>query len=421
MTVITGKIYEYEAEEATLTGLLSVPTSLRNRMNGFASDGALKMVYRDNNGNDRYWTPDSSPLLRTDDVEIRVGEIQLKLSFDATNFTTFYTDSSGNLTIDPTGTTLTLNAATVTAPSLRVSGQTASRLCAFNGTKDIIATSLASWVTGTANRITVTDDGDGTLTLNLPQDIHNAATPTFTGLTTTGNVTLGDASTNIHLVNGTLQLANGRAKFKGTGTDGLTGGGMEIQYNSGEATMLSYNRTSTSFEPLNITGSTVNIGVCGLVNSLKIDAAGNTTIGSSASNEHTVNGGLTVTGDVKTVGLTQYGSTSTVTGWNGLADRVINYKLVGKTLHVWFVLNGTADSAAPGSFTLPYNIKSESANPPGYVFITKYDPPLFEEENEVWVCERDNTTANKINIRSKNAPVHGAQYTARGYFCYEIQ
>ncbi|MCH7657063.1 MAG: hypothetical protein IIB05_01920, partial [Bacteroidetes bacterium] len=40
-------------------------------------------------------------------------------------------------------------------------------------------------LTGTANRVSVTN-GDGSITLSTPQDIHNAATPTFVGLTLSG-------------------------------------------------------------------------------------------------------------------------------------------------------------------------------------------------------------------------------------------
>ena len=43
-------------------------------------------------------------------------------------------------------------------------------------------TSLTSWIAGTTNRVTVADDGDGTVTLSAPQDTHTAAEPTFAGL-----------------------------------------------------------------------------------------------------------------------------------------------------------------------------------------------------------------------------------------------
>jgi len=42
---------------------------------------------------------------------------------------------------------------------------------------------LTNWIAGTENQIVVTDDGDGTVTLSLPQNIHTDASPTFAGLT----------------------------------------------------------------------------------------------------------------------------------------------------------------------------------------------------------------------------------------------
>src|SRR3989344_4406540 len=71
---------------------------------------------------------------------------------------------------------------------------TASRLISTNGSKVLSSvSSLTSWIAGTANQVTVTDDGDGSITLSLPQDIHTGARPTF------GSI-----------------LVNGRGEFQGT-------------------------------------------------------------------------------------------------------------------------------------------------------------------------------------------------------------
>jgi hypothetical protein len=74
-----------------------------------------------------------------------------------------------------------------TVAALTVTGLTASRLVATNASKTLESvTNLASWVAGTSNQVTVTNDGDGTITLALPQNIHTAASPTFAGATFTG-------------------------------------------------------------------------------------------------------------------------------------------------------------------------------------------------------------------------------------------
>jgi len=76
--------------------------------------------------------------------------------------------------------------ATPTFAGMIGSGLTASRLLSTSATKALTSTALNSWVTGTANRLTVTDDGDGTITLTTPQDSHTGASPTFTGMTLSG-------------------------------------------------------------------------------------------------------------------------------------------------------------------------------------------------------------------------------------------
>ena len=76
-----------------------------------------------------------------------------------------------------------------TFAGLVLSDLTASRLIAADAGKGLASADLASWVTGTANRVTVTDDSDGTITLTVPQDIDATAAPTFAGL----NITTVDA------------------------------------------------------------------------------------------------------------------------------------------------------------------------------------------------------------------------------------
>ena len=67
---------------------------------------------------------------------------------------------------------------------ITLSGLTASRLISSDASKSLSSvTDLTSWIAGTANRVTVADDGDGTTTLSGPQDIHVDAEPEFAGYT----------------------------------------------------------------------------------------------------------------------------------------------------------------------------------------------------------------------------------------------
>ncbi len=72
---------------------------------------------------------------------------------------------------------------------LTLSNLTANRLIASDSNKALESVAdLTAWVAGTVNRVTVTDDADGTLTLSGPQDIHALANPTFAGLTLTNGL-----------------------------------------------------------------------------------------------------------------------------------------------------------------------------------------------------------------------------------------
>lgn len=64
-----------------------------------------------------------------------------------------------------------------------ISGLTASRLVWADAAKELASKDLVDLVAGTANRVTVTDDSTGGVTLSGPQDIHVDATPEFAGIT----------------------------------------------------------------------------------------------------------------------------------------------------------------------------------------------------------------------------------------------
>ena len=89
-----------------------------------------------------------------------------------------------------------------TFAGLTLTSLTASRLISSDANKALSSVSdLTSWIAGTTNQITVTDDSDGTVTLSTPQDIHTAATPTFAGLVfTNGAFSLTPSTTDTDIV-----------------------------------------------------------------------------------------------------------------------------------------------------------------------------------------------------------------------------
>ena len=69
--------------------------------------------------------------------------------------------------------------------SIALTGLTASRLVATDSGKvfESIADLTAWIIQSSANQVVVVDNGDGTVTLSTPQNIHVDATPEFAGLT----------------------------------------------------------------------------------------------------------------------------------------------------------------------------------------------------------------------------------------------
>lgn len=78
----------------------------------------------------------------------------------------------------------------------------AHRLAWINDTNDVNSVlDLTDWIAGTANQVYVVDHLDGSLGLNLPQDINTTSSPNFQALTTIGTISAG-ADTDINNVFG---------------------------------------------------------------------------------------------------------------------------------------------------------------------------------------------------------------------------
>ncbi len=118
-----------------------------------------------------------------------------------------------------------------TFESITLNGLTPTRLVQTNASKTLISVAdLTNWVTGTSNRVTVADDGDGTITLSGPQDIHTGASPTFANLSLgTGELTCG----SINRASGTLTIEIGGTAEISITSSAITLGGNLIIPNDG--------------------------------------------------------------------------------------------------------------------------------------------------------------------------------------------
>lgn len=148
--------------------------------------------------------PDSSPTFE----EVVIGGLTanqiIRASADGTlqsiaDLTEYVAGTANQIIITDDGDgTVTVSApqdihsgASPTFVKATLTGLTATRLMQSDGSKGTASVAnLANWIAGTANRVTVTDDSDGTVTLSAPQDIHTGASPTFAG------ATLGDVTHN---------------------------------------------------------------------------------------------------------------------------------------------------------------------------------------------------------------------------------
>ena len=171
------------------------------------------------------------------------------------------TITGGN--IDGTVIGITTPAA-LSATSVNVTGATASRLVATDANKRLESVNLSSWVAGTSNQVSVANDGDGSITLSTPQNIHTAATPTFAGLTVTGDVSASDVITTKHAnLSGELHVTskigigtnNPATSLDVSSTDAIViPVGTTAQRPSAETGMIRFDSDKGQFEGYNGTG-----------------------------------------------------------------------------------------------------------------------------------------------------------------------
>ena len=158
--------------------------------------------------------------------------------------------------------------ADVTFDSVTLDDLTASRLVSTNGSKKLVSSDLNSFVAGTSNQISVADDGDGTITLSTPQNIHTTATPTFGTITTSGNVTGSSTSTGSFgqvVAGGNIHAS----KFIGDGSDltNLPDAAITTYNSSGDNRIITSVNSSTVQGEADLTFDGSTLGVTGAITS----------------------------------------------------------------------------------------------------------------------------------------------------------
>ncbi len=122
---------------------------------------------------------------------------------------------------------------TPTLVGMILSSLTASRLMASGSNKSLISTALVSWVAGTAGQITITDDGDGSITISIPAPFRVPATgANYFSVEADGTPVLeGDAT-----VWNDQQVVLGNVKFAGASDPTWTAykGGLVLAFNKAQ-------------------------------------------------------------------------------------------------------------------------------------------------------------------------------------------
>lgn len=136
-------------------------------------------------------------------------------------------------TSSPTFSNLTLSS------GLSLTSSTASKLLSTDASKNVVSTDLSSWVSGTTNQITVTNDLDGTITLSTPQDIGTSSSVSFSAVTSAAFTNTAATSGGIFFAGASGQIVEQASRLYYNSTTGYVGIGTSSPgyrldiYNSG--------------------------------------------------------------------------------------------------------------------------------------------------------------------------------------------
>jgi hypothetical protein len=100
-----------------------------------------------------------------------------------------------------------------------------------------------------------------------------------------------------------------------------------------------------------------------------------------------------ITGAPGIIAITNYSSTSTVTGWAATPTKYIYYKTVGKLIFCWFRILGTSD-AATCSFTLPYNNNALAGNEAMFSVPYAIDNSILQHDGSYCTVAGNSSTVN---------------------------
>lgn len=291
-------------------------------------------------------------------------------------------------------------AASPTFAGMTLSGLTASRLLSSDGSKALASVAdLASWVAGTANRVTVTADGDGSITLSGPQDLHTSAAPSFQSMT----FTTSGGQNHFNVRNGTNPVAQMIGSGDHTGLEFLNFGATFLPFFSAQkargtqSSPLGVSTNDTLFRILAI-GYYDNAGV-----GVKGNAAGAVQIAMRAGQAWS----STAQGTYVQFNTTPNGSTTVAERMRIHTNGFVGIAQAAPTAILHLGAGTATANTAPFKFTTGTNL-------------TTAEVGAMEYNNTFHLTDSDATRRHVVVCASATKTVAGAPYANDGYVTMRI-
>ncbi len=168
----------------------------------------------------------------------------------------------------------------------------------------------------------------------------------------------------------------------------------------------------TGADEINLRNANLTVGNITMTDDSEIASTG-VSITMGASDITLTANNTVVTGDIYTVPFTDYSSTSTIVGWSSYAIKTIKYKKIGKTVILYYCIDGTSNSTAT-SITLPFA--------PVQAFracVPRIRDNTTEENPGTSVADTDSSCVFKRTLENATWTASGTK-TITGQFIYEV-
>ncbi len=368
------------------------------------------------------------------DLEV-MGSTGVKISFDATENTTLVTDTNGYMTITPSGKRIGIGIVPTAHLDIDYSGS--------HTNLPVLHVIGGGAADGVIHAVKTTDGNTGDIAFNYEnQEPITAASEAFTTriehtYSASGDsniLELGSRRASGKYIRGYRTAAStvdlfyiknsGASYFAGDMGIGVADPDVNLEVMGSTGVKISFD--GAKYTTL-VTDTNEDFTITPSGNNILLDSG--LTVGSTTQagdnnlrveGTSALVGDVTVTGELNTVGWTDYGGTSTIVGWSGTPTANIWYKKVGNLVFVNVSISGTSN-ATNISFTLPFTVKN-SAGCLGRIACSARDNGTYQ--TTPGVIETTNNSANataSLDFSGGGGWTASGGKTITGQFWYEAQ